>query len=292
MKLTALLAAGAMLLACSCQPQKEKLLLGGSGWNKVVILDKESKQIEWEYPLEDGWECNSVAQTPDGNVLFSYAKGAKVVTLDKKEVWNIPAPEGCEMQTAKVLPDGNYLLAWCGTPAKIMEVGKDGKILSETVYETGIEQAHAQFRQVNKNAEGNYLLPLFATSDIREITPAGDLVKSVKVGGTPFSVMFLPSGHYLVSCGDAHNYVELDFATGQIIRTVGQDIEGAKLFFVAQIAPSAAGGYYICNWQGHDASATSGNYPQLIEVDANRNKVWELNDNSAYGMISSVCEFN
>ena len=106
----------------SGQNKTEKLLLGGSGWNKIVIIDKESKQIEWEHPLQEGWECNSVAATPDGNILFSYGKGAKTINRNHQEIWNITVPDGCEMQTARVLSDGNYLLAWTGHPAVIMEV--------------------------------------------------------------------------------------------------------------------------------------------------------------------------
>ena len=105
--------------------------------------------------MEKGWECNSVAVTPDRNILFSYSKGAKLITRDHEEVWNISAPEGCEMQTARVLPNGNYLLAWCGYPATIMEVNAKGEILSKTDFDTHIEQPHAQFRQVNKNKQGN-----------------------------------------------------------------------------------------------------------------------------------------
>ena len=55
-----------------------------------------------------------------------------------------------------------------------MEVSPKGEILSRTEYETGIEHPHAQFRQLNKNARGNYLMPLFATSDVREISPRGE----------------------------------------------------------------------------------------------------------------------
>ena len=40
------------LSLASCRQEQVKLLLGGSGWNKIVIIDKETKQIEWEYPLE------------------------------------------------------------------------------------------------------------------------------------------------------------------------------------------------------------------------------------------------
>lgn len=277
----------------SCQKKAEKLLLGGSGWNKIVIIDKDTKQITWEHPLEKGWECNSVAATPEGNILFSYSKGAKLITPEHQEIWNIAAPEGCEMQTARLLPDGRYLLAWCGTPASILEVDAQGQILSQTDFDTGIEQSHAQFRQVNKNDRGNYLVPLFATSEIREITPAGQTVKSVKVEGNPFSVAPLKNGNYWVACGDAHCYIELNYGTGEVVRKVGaEDIAGARLFFVAQLYPTVQGGLYICNWQGHDGKAASGGFPQLIEVDASGQMIWSLNDNSTFGMISAISPVN
>lgn len=291
MKLYSILLTALCLLACtSCQKKQQKLLLGGSGWNKIAIIDKDTKQIEWEHPLEKGWECNSVAALPDGNILFSYSKGAKVITRDHKEVWNIPAPEGCEMQTARLLPDGNILLAWCGSPATIMEVDATGAILSQTSFDTQIEQPHAQFRQVNKNKDGNYMVPLFATSEVREVSPAGQTVKSVKVEGTPFGAIALENGNYLVACGDAHSYLELNYETGETVRKVGaKDIEGASLFFVAQILPTSNNGAYICNWQGHDGEAANGKYPQVIEIDGAGQMIWSLNDNSAYGMISSIC---
>lgn len=281
-----------LLLFVGCQQKTERLLLGGSGWNKIVIVDKGSKKISWEHPLEKGWECNSVAVTPDGNILFSYAKGAKLISMDHQEIWNIPAPEGCEMQTAKVLPDGNYLLAWCGTPARIMEVDASGNVISSVDYETGIEHSHAQFRQVNKNKKGNYMIPLFATSDVREVSPKGVLVKSVKVGGNPFCVSELENGNYLVACGDGHSYIELNYDKGEVVRQVNAtDIEGVQLYFVAQLQPTAEGTTYICNWQGHDGEAASKNYPQLLEVDASGKMVWSLNDNSTFGMISAICPF-
>jgi hypothetical protein len=279
-----------LLVVTSCQQKAQKLLLAGSGWNKVVIIDKETKKIEWEHPLQDGWECNSAAATPDGNILFAYRKGAKLITRDHKELWNIAAPDGCEMQTARVLPDGNYLLAWCGHPAKVMEVSPRGEILSETTYETGIEDPHAQFRQVNKNKDGNYLMPLFATSEVREIAPDGKLVQVTKLEGTPFSTVLLDNGNYMVACGDGHSLMEVDLAKSKIIRKIGaKDIEGVSLFFVAQLLPTSNNGLYICNWQGHDPSAKESNNPQLMEIDGNQKVIWSLNDNETFGMISSVC---
>ena len=280
-----------VLAAFSCTQQKEsqKLLLGGSGWNKIVIIDKESKVIEWEHALEDGWECNSVASTDQGNILFSYSKGAKLIDKNHNELWNISAPVGCEMQTARILNNGNFLLAWCGTPSVIMEVAPDGAIVRKTEYETGIENPHNQFRQVNVNSKGNYLIPVFATSEVREVSPEGLEVNIVKVEGVPFAVLALESGNHLVSCGDSHSLVEVNLESGEIANRIGEhDIEGVSLFFVAQVTPSCNGGYYVCNWQGHAPEGTESNNPQLVEVDAAGKVIWSLNDNHQFGMISTI----
>lgn len=280
------------ILFFSFKRKDAKLLIGGSGWNKIAIIDKESKKVEWEHALEKGWECNSVSVTRDGNILFSYGKGAKLITRDHKELWNINAPENCEMQTARVLANGNCLLAWCGHPAAILEVNGKGQVIKKTEYETGVEHTHAQFRQVNKNKRGNYLIPVFQTSDIREVSPNGDLIKSVKVPGNPFCAVPLPNGNLLVACGDAHQYIELNFDKEIIVRTVTEkQITGAPLSFVAEMFPEKDGGIYICNWQGHGGEAPGG-YPKLIELNKKGKMVWSLSDYKETGMISAVCPLN
>ena len=279
-----------ILAGTSCQQKSEKLLIGGSGWNKIAIIDKQTKQIEWEHPIEKGWECNSAVATPEGNILFAYGKGAKLITREHQELWSIEVPDSCEMQTARILPDGNYLLAWVGHPAVILEVAPDGRILSQTEYETGIDDPHMQFRQLNKKANGNYLMPLFATSDVREITPDGKVDKIYRLEGTPFTTLETEAPLYWVACGDGHSLLEMNLDNGQIARRFGEkDIEGAQLFFVAGLYPAANDGLYVCNWQGHDDNARAANSPQLFEIDKNGRIVWELNDNDAFGMISTVC---
>ena len=274
------------------QNKAEKLLLGGSGWNKIVIMDKATKKIEWEHPLEKGWECNSVAATPEGNILFSYAKGAKVVDRAHKELWNIAAPEGCEMQTARILPNGNYLLAWAGHPAVIMEVSPKGEILSRTEYETGVQSAHGQFRQINKNERGNYLIPVFPSSEIREVSPEGKLIKSIKLEGNPFATLKSKGSNYWVACGDAHVLLEANLDNGKVSRRYAEkEIEGTHLYFVAGLFPASKGGIYVCNWQGHSANAQETNSPQLFELDKKGKIVWSLNDNQIFGMISTVSVF-
>lgn len=277
----------------SCSSPSEKLLLGGSGWNKLVVIDKTTKQIEWEYPLEKGWECNSVDVDKAGNFLFSYGKGARLITRDKETIWNISAPEGCELQTAKVLPDGNYLLAWCGSPATILEVNAKGETISKTEFDTQIPNSHSQFRQINKNDQGNYLVPLFKSSDLWELSPEGILIKRIQLEGAPFSASKLPNGNYLIACGDAHSYVELDLKAEKIVKRVSaNDIDGVSLLFVAQILPTKSGGLYLCNWQGHGQDPSLEKNPQLIELNSKDEIIWSLNDNAVFGMISAVCAFH
>ena len=67
----------------------QHLLVGGSGWNKIAIINKDTKEIVWEYPLEKGWECNSVAATKAGEILFSYSKGAKMILKNLSDIKNL-----------------------------------------------------------------------------------------------------------------------------------------------------------------------------------------------------------
>lgn len=277
------------LLLVSMKQEPVKLLLGGSGWNKIVIIDKETKKIEWEHPLESGWECNSVDCTPDGNILFSYKKGAKVITKDHKEVWNVKAPEGCEMQTARVLPNGNVLLAWAGTPAVVLEVDKNGKELNRVVYNTGISNSHNQFRQVNKGDNGNYLMPIIPSGEVLELASDGKVVKKHNVGSKPYTLIKLNKSVYWVAGGDAHTLIKYDFKTGKILKQYNvKDIEGTQLYYVAGLFNSERGGLYVCNWQGHDKNAIQTKSPQVFELDKNGKIIWSLNDNKTFGMISAI----
>ena len=267
----------------SCGQKSEKLLLAGSGWNKIVIIDKETKQVEWEHPIHSDWECNSASWTPDGNILFSYKKGAKLINMKGEELWNFEADKGSEFQTARVLDNGNYLIAECGHPAKIFEVTPKGKIVKETHYETGIDHPHAQFRHVNVDKKGNYLIPLFATSDVRVVDVQGNLVRTIKMPGNMFGVSLLPNGNYLGACGDSHRYVEFNLESGKILKTVNSgDIEGIQFCFLAQILPVDNGEIYICNWQGHDKTVADKKIPQLIQIDKNGKVIWSVNDNKNF----------
>ena len=71
-----------LFFSCSLQlSAQEKLVLAGSGNPAVMIVDKQSGTVEWKHALEKGEECNTVAVTRQGNILYSYKKGAKLICL-------------------------------------------------------------------------------------------------------------------------------------------------------------------------------------------------------------------
>ena len=57
---------------------QDKILVAGSGNPFVQLVDKQTGKVEWQHALEKGEECNTVALTNEGNVLYSYKRGAKV----------------------------------------------------------------------------------------------------------------------------------------------------------------------------------------------------------------------
>ncbi len=276
--------------AMAKSPKAEKLLMCGSGWKKVAIVDKETNNIEWEYPLEKGWETNSAVMLKNGNVIFSYKKGARAVNAEKEIVWDFKCPNGSELQSVSLLKNGNALLSWCGHPLTIVEVdANSGEVISKAEYETGIENPHAQMRQVIGGDKGTYILPLLALKQLHIISSEGELIRKVDVKGAPFTVEKMKKDIYMVAGGDSHLLEMINIRTGESLKTYeSTDIEGTSLFFVAGLAKTKKQGLYICNWQGHSKGAVG---PQLIEINKKGEMVWSIDDNKTFGRISDIYPF-
>lgn len=79
--------------------------------NQVAILDKKTGEIEWSHPLNKGEDCNDVEITREGNILYAYTSGARMITRDQQTVWDFKAKKGEELFTATQLSSGHYMLA-------------------------------------------------------------------------------------------------------------------------------------------------------------------------------------
>lgn len=127
---------------------QDKLLVAGSGNPDILLVDKQTGKVEWKHALEKGEECNTVSLTRKGEVLYSYKRGAKLITWDHQVIWDYQTPDKTELQSATLLRNGGVLLGICGNPARFIELDKKGKKVNEILLDLDVEKPHSQFRQV------------------------------------------------------------------------------------------------------------------------------------------------
>lgn len=288
--------ASVMLVLCSLMlcsagvSAGDKLLVSGCGWKQVSVIDKETQQVEWQYALNKGEDCNDVEVTRQGNVLYAYTGGARMISFAQEVIWDFKAASGEELFTATQLRNGNYLLAMCGNPSRIVELDGEGKQIDELRFDVNILGVHDQFRQLLPTRNNTYLIPLMGKGKVIEMNKAGKIIRTVEVGGNPFSMKVLKSGHWLVSCGDAHCIVEADPRKNRIVKTIHSDsIADVSLLFVAELIRDNDGNTLISNWSGHSQDKTQ---PRLLEIDKNNNIVWTLKTTPEIGDISTVFVFD
>jgi hypothetical protein len=276
-------------IICFGACKNEKLAIAGSGWDDIAIINKKNSTIEWKHALEPGDECNDIEVTPDGNVLFAYSKGAKLITRNHETVWDYKAKENEEIHTATRLKDGNFMLAVCGEPARIVELDPSGKQIKEITFRTLTFDIHNQFRQVAKTDDGIYLIPLMEKKKVMMLSPEGRNKGSAYIGSNIFSVKPVEDNYLLVSCGSDSRFVEIDPANPQRENTfITRAINGGVLRYVAEIYLYKNGNKLIAN-SNMDNSITT--QPLLIEIDKENNVVWSLPYNKEIKNITAVYSF-
>lgn len=274
---------------CSCNDTREKLLISGCGWKQVAILDKKTGEIEWSHPLAAHEDCNDVEITQEGNILYAYTSGARLIDREQQTLWDFKAKKGEELFTATQLPSGRYMLAICGTPSRIIELNPHGQPVEEIEFDTSITGVHDQFRQIVKTPQNTYLIPLMGKGEVIEMNKEKEVINKVECGGNPFAIQILKNGNWLVSCGDAHYFVEIDPGSKQIVRKVGNDdLSNISLLFVAELVRYKNGNTLISNWNGHSQDKSQ---PLLIEVDPGSRVVWTLPLHPDIVNISAVYSF-
>lgn len=269
--------------------KSEKLLIGGCAWNKIAIIDKATKQIEWEHKFTNHEDCNDLQITSGGDVLYAYNRGARLINMKQEVIWDFKVKPGEELFTAKQLKNGKYMLAMCGNPARIVELNKKGEIVSEKTFDTGIERSHSQFRQISVKKRGGYVIPLMGKKEVIETNKKMEVIRRIKCGGSPFSVLLTDDNLWIVSCGDGHKLVTIDPKKEQIIDTVdSSSLKTVKMNFVAEALRYANGNILFANWNGHTKDKTQ---PLLVEFDKDKNVVWTLYPSKEISNISAVYSF-
>ena len=279
----------ATICFCACKEKEEKLAIAGSGWNDIAIINKKTGIIEWKHTLEPGDECNDIEVTPEGNILFAYARGAKLMSRNHETLWEYKAGENEEIHTASRLPDGGIMVGVCGEPARIIEFDRNGKQTNEITFRTYIFDISYQFRQVTKTDDGIYLVPLIARQTVLRYTMDGQSIGLVYAGYDVFSAKQLENKNLLISCGRNSLFLEINPEKQQkenIIVT--REIQGGVLRYVAEIYLYKNGNKLIAN---SNMFSVDKSQPLLIEIDSNNRVVWKLPYNKEINNITAVYSF-
>ena len=282
-----LLVAILCLFLSSCK--KEKLAIAGSGWQEIAIIDKKSGNIEWRHALDKDDECNDVEVTPEGNILYAYSKGARLINKNHETIWDYKAKENEEIHSATRLKDGGYMIAVCGIPARIVELDKNGNQTKEVLFQTLTFDINRQFRQVAKTDNDIYIIPLIEKRKVIQISPDGRNNGSIFIGHDLFSAKVLKNNNILVSCGSGGYFSEINplhhSVDSAIVTSV---IKGGSLLYVAEIIPYDNGNKLIANSNMYSNDKSQ---PLLIEIDENNEIVWSLPFNREIKNITSVYSF-
>lgn len=263
-----------LLLPCISCTKKEKLLIGGAGWPQIAIIDKASGEIEWSHPLTPEEECYDVDMTPDGEILYAFKLGAKLITRSHETVWTYEVNESEALYSATCLESGNYLLGIAGYPARIVELDRNGTPVKELSFQTATPELKRQFRHILKTAQNTYLLPMIDKHKVLEINESGKAINSVYCGGEPVSVAVAENGNWLVTGGDTPYIMEFDPKSHSAVRTVEtKDISYGALMYVGELIPYKNGNVLITNWDGRSNEKTQ---PVLLEIDPDNKVVWRL----------------
>jgi hypothetical protein len=250
---------------------------------KVFIISATGK-IEWEYA--GATNCNDIWILANGNLLFNTGKGVKEVTRGKQVIFDYQSAS--DIYACQRLANGNTFIGECSA-GRLIEVDAGGKIMKELrLLPEGKDGGHAYMRNARRLDNGNYLVAHYGEGVVREYDPQGKVLREIPAPGGPHSVMRLPDGHTLISCGDAQGgsrVFEVDGDGKTVWQISGDELPGINPKFFAGLQRLTNGNTVLANWLGH---GKFGKGPHLIEVTPDRKVVWTYGDNPSIKTISSM----
>jgi len=284
------------LMIANAALAEHRLVIQGNG--KLAIIAREG-QIEWEMPWGG---IHDIHALPSGN--FMVQQGAsKVVEIDPKKravVWTYDAATNngnqgkrVEVHAFQPLGEDHVMIAESG-PARIIEIDRAGKLLSEVRLKVLHPNPHTDTRLARKLKTGNYLVCHEGDGMVREYTPSGEIAWEYEVplfgqqptgghgpeafGNKVFDAVRLASGNTLLATGNGHSVLEVTPGK-EIVWAVHQhELPGITLAWVTTLEVLPGGHYVIGN-----CHAGPGN-PLLIELDPKTKQVvWKFDRFDTFG---------
>ena len=298
MKITQLLGPSLVALAlASCAAEGHRVLTQGNG--KLAIVDHEGV-IEWEMPWGG---IHDIHALPSGNVMVQEG-AARVVEIDretKQVVWrydstqaNGNAGKRVEVHAFQPLKGGRVMIAESG-PARIIEVDREGALLSETKLKVDRPHPHTDTRLVRKIAADRYLVCHEGDGFVREYEQGtGEVVWEYDVplfgrdgksghgaeafGDKCFGALRLENGNTLIATGNGHSVIEVTPAKEVVWHLHQDELPGIRLAWVTTLEVLPNGNYVIGNCHAGPGQ------PLLVDVDPETKEViWTFDHFDTFG---------
>ena len=251
---------------------------------KVFRFSARGK-VQWEY--DGATNCNDLWVLPNGNLLFNTGHGVKEVTPAKAVVFDYESAS--EIYACQRLTNGNTFIGECDA-GRLLEVDPAGKIVKEVrLLPRGADGGHGYMRNARQLDNGHYLVAHYGLDVVREYDAGGKMIREIPAPGHPHSVVRLPNGNTLISCGDAPGgarVFEVDAGGKTVWQVQGDELPGVSLRFMAGLERLPNGNTLMANWLGHRHQ--SGQTADLIEVTPDKRVVWTFGHNPAIKTISSA----
>ncbi len=276
-----------IVLSLSANAQ-EKFLVAGASSDKIAIIDKHSQKVEWQHTgfADECKGCNSLVYVEGGDILYAHKKGAYMINSQKEILWQVGINQGEELQCVSAIK-GGYMVGIAGSPMRILELNKSGKVTKEVCYNTGVENIHRQFRKIAKAPNGNYIIPVSSLNKIVEIDAKGNTKREIKLPKSSLYVSVNHDGDWIATTGHAGDIYKIGGKSGEITTVVnGKNLDdGSVITFGAEVVQLRNGNYLLANWTGHKGDQTQ---PILIEFNDKWEVVWTMKKPENYTFLAGV----
>ncbi|MGJ8676457.1 MAG: beta-propeller domain-containing protein [Akkermansiaceae bacterium] len=210
---------------------RHSFLICGS---KMTAIFNEDSEIIWSVPkgARDG------KVLPNGNIFI--AENKRVVEYKKgtqEIIWSYALdPKNKEIASAWRLENNHTVIVENGVAPRLLEIDADGKTVITFPVQPETNNIHLQSRMARKLNNGNYLVPHLLAFAVKEYSPEGDVVSTIKtdldsIGGKeeenwPFTAIRSEDGSTLVNLTHGNKTVIFDAAGEPIWICTNEDVDG------------------------------------------------------------------